>query len=56
MTWLTIYAPFDSWLVRLAEGWRLCGMAPEPIHGWSVLMSKPEPRVAYKGFERYDHR
>ena len=35
---LTIYALMDEWLVRLAEGWRLCGDAPEPIREWSVLM------------------
>lgn len=34
----TIYALMDEWLQRLAEGWRLCGNAPEPIRGWSVLM------------------
>ena len=56
---LTIYADLDAWLVRLAEGWRLCGDAPEPIRGWSVLMSRweqPEPRVAYRGVEAWDHR
>ena len=29
-TQLTIYADIDAFLVRLAEGWRLCGLAPEP--------------------------
>lgn len=37
-TQLTIYAPLDAWLVRLPEGWRLYGLAPEPIRDWSVLM------------------
>ena len=27
-----------GWLVFLAQGWRLCGLAPEPIRGWSVMM------------------
>ena len=48
----TIYAPMDAWLVKLAQGWRLCGSAPEPIRGWSVLMAKwerPEPRTTYQG-------
>ncbi len=37
-TQLTIYAPFDAWLVKLAEGWRLSGMAPVFEHGWTVLL------------------
>ena len=53
---LTIYAPLDAWLVRLAEGWRLCGDTPEPIRGWSVLLWKWEPRVAYRGVGEWDHR
>ncbi len=38
MIHLTIYANMHGWLVKLAEGWRLCGLAPEPIRGWSVMM------------------
>ena len=38
---LTIYAPLDSWLVRLVQGWRFCGFDPEPIRGWSVIMWRP---------------
>ena len=58
---LTIYALMDGtdghgWLVRLTEGWRLCGDAPEPIRGWSVLMYRWEPRVAYRGVGEWDHR
>ncbi len=55
----TIYAPIDAWLVRLAEGWRLCGWAPEPIRGWSVLMfrwEKPKERVAYRGVKEWNHK
>ncbi len=43
---LTIYGLMHGpggWLVRLAEGWRLCGNAPEPIRSWSVLMFRWEP-------------
>ncbi len=35
---LTIYAPLDCWLVRLTEGWQLCGMAPRPRVPFWVLM------------------
>ncbi len=58
-TMLTIYAPFDAWLVKLAEGWRLCGMAPVLERGWSVLMyrwEQPKPRVAYRGIGELNHR
>ncbi len=27
-----------GWLVRLTQGWRLCGLAPEPLRGWAVMM------------------
>ena len=27
----TIYGDMDGWLVKLAQGWRLCGLAPESI-------------------------
>ena len=35
---LTIYAPANAWLVKLVEGWRLCGMVPELERGWTILM------------------
>lgn len=34
----TIYADMDGWLVKLAQGWRLCGLAPEPRVPFWVLM------------------
>ena len=37
-TMLTVFAPANGWLVKLAEGWRLCGMAPVSERGWSILM------------------
>ncbi len=37
-TMLTIYADMNAWLVKLAEGWRLCGTAPESERGWSIIM------------------
>ena len=30
-----------GWLMYLAQGWRLCGLTPEPILGWSVMMVRP---------------
>ena len=35
---LTIYADMDGWVVKLTQGWRLCGLAPESIRSWSVMM------------------
>ncbi len=58
-TMLTIYALMDEWLVRLAEGWRLCGTVPESERGWTVMMwrwEQPEPRVAYAGIGEWNHR
>ena len=37
-TMLTIFCPFDAWLVKLAEGWRFCGTTPESERGWAILM------------------
>ncbi len=48
-----------GWLVKLAEGWQLCGVAPEPIRSWAILMFKwdlPARRVAYRDIREYDHR
>lgn len=34
-----LYAPLDSWVVLLAQGWRPAGMVVEPMRGgWSVLL------------------
>ncbi len=60
-TMLTIYANFDAWLIRLAEGWRLAEfpLAPESERGWTILMwrwERPEPRVAYAGIGEWNHR
>ncbi len=41
-TMLTVFAPANGWLVKLAEGWRLCGMAPVSERGWSILLWKWE--------------
>ena len=38
---LTIYAPINGWLVKLAQGWRLCGLAPEPRVPFWVMMWRP---------------
>lgn len=60
-TMLTIYAPFDAWLAKLAQGWRLAEfpLAPESERGWTLLMWRWEPRkerVAYRGVAEWDHR
>jgi len=41
MSHLTIYADLDSWLVKLAQGWRLCGHAPAPRVPFWVMMWRP---------------
>ena len=41
MNHLTIYADMDGWLLNLAHGWCLCGLAPAPIRTWSVMMWRP---------------
>ena len=61
---LTIYAPLDAWLVRLAEGWRFCNAwgpfvlpnLPPPHSEYSVLMYRWEPRVPYRGVGEWNHR
>jgi len=39
---LTIYAPRDGWLVKLAEDWQFEGDVPWPMAGghgrWSIFM------------------
>ena len=59
-TMLTIFAPGNGWLVKLAEGWRLAEfpLAPETERGWSILMwrwEQPQDRVAYRGANEYSH-
>ena len=39
----TIYAPFNSWLLKLSQGWRLCGLAPDPRVPFWVMMWRPDP-------------
>jgi hypothetical protein len=58
-TMLTIYAPFDTWLVKLAKGWRLAEfpLAPQSERGWTILLWRWEqPRVAYRGVGKWNHR
>ena len=58
-TMLTIYADMNAWLIRLAEGWRLCGTVPESERGWTIIMwrwEQPEPRVAYAGIGEWNHK
>jgi hypothetical protein len=37
---LIMYAPLDSWLLRLAEGWRLPWIVTADRSGWAVLLEK----------------
>ncbi len=60
-TMLTIYAAYDGWLVKLAQGWRLVEFPLAPVleRGWSVLLwrwEQPKARVAYRGIGKWDHR
>ncbi len=43
-TMLTIFAPYDAWLIKLAQGWRLVEFPLAPVleRGWSVLMYADE--------------
>lgn len=34
----TIYCPLNHWLIKLSEGWNLCGLAPQDERGYSVMM------------------
>lgn len=44
---LLLYCPLDSWLRRLAEGWRFASWIVEPMGGhhgtYAVLMERDDP-------------
>ena len=39
---LTMYCSLDSWVFQLAQGWQLCGYAPEPRSPYWVMLWRPE--------------